>query len=271
MSNRNHMITTRAWIAMVFLAALMGTCPSRVEAQLGLHSEPLGAGSGDTTEPGSPPGGGAAVDQPAADAATPAGPTAEQLRAVRAAAFTRIDAALGIDSHKLLQERLVAVGATGQLSEPLDAGQPGPAGALGVIRKILTSDKLHMLLGLLPIGSKLDLVRGVVAIIGRVVGGRESAVPGALTDEEIAYMEAHPDDIRRALALEQQRTAPAQETATPEAAAAQDAIDQLVELEQLRRERQASEQASRDAAEETTRRNQRIRELEQQVNQIRPQ
>jgi hypothetical protein len=127
-----------------------------------------------------------------------------------------------------------------------------------------------MLLGLLPIGNKLELITGVIAILGNVVGGgAESAIPGELTEEDIAYMQAHPDDIYRALKLKQQESAAAEEAAAAENAAEPTAIDRLMELEQLRREAEAAEEAGQQAAEDAKTRVKRIQELQREVNRIR--
>jgi hypothetical protein len=104
-----------------------------------------------------------------------------------------------------------------------------------------------------------------------VGGGAESAIPGQLTEADIAYMQEHPDDIYRALKLKQQEMAAAEVAAVAESAAEPTAIDRLMELEQLRRESQAAEEAGEQAAEDAKTRDKRILELQREVNRIRTQ
>jgi hypothetical protein len=263
----------RCLLAIVATATL---AHAQAKKELSISGGPLGNGDPmDRTEPPSDgSGNGAADSKLGIDNGVPAGPTAEQLRTVRHAAFIEIDKTLGIDTAALLQERLKAVGATG----PLAGAPAGGAGAAGksVITKLLKSDKLDMILNLLPIGNQADLIKGIIAIAGKAIagkiisGGKESTVESALTPEDIEYMQKYPDDIRKALTLELKKREAVGETATQESTAAEDAQKDLLELERLRTESAAAAQDRVDADKARVDRDKMIRDLEAKLRAVRP-
>lgn len=222
----------------------------------------LGGTSSGLVEPGKPkPGGATAVnDSPvtSGDKVTVSGPTSEHYRRVREAAFASIDKSLGIDSAAAVAEELRKVGATGTTSTSAPTPDKPSPNVPSVVAKLLNSDLLDILIDLLPLGNNLDLVKAIVAVVGKVAGGAESATVNALTEEDIKYMNAHARDIRKALEHAAKARTEGKESASPEAKMARIQMDGLIELERLRREH-AEADVARAARE------QRIRDLQNQT------